>query len=159
MAKELVARTSLSYRAAQIGARPEFQIDGTVAPNTYTFSVSGGVVFSATVPLIKTHLQIPSGGVNFSGTVPLLKTRVQIPAGGVVFSGAATLIKTKIESASGGVVFGGTAPLVREEVLQPGGGVVFGGTGVMQFIPAGGTGANPDYKKFHIGIGRSSRLS
>jgi len=112
----------------------------SAGPNTYTFSVSGGVSFAGTSPNLRTRALIPSGGVAFGGTAPITDTNEYNFA------------------VSGGVTFSGAAPLIRENVILPGGGVTFGGTAKLFFVPAGGVGTEYP-SRISTGVSRTMGLS
>ena len=102
------------------------------ATNTYTITPTGSVVFSNTVPLIRTRQQNPTGLISFSGAVPLVRTRQQNPSGVISFSGAVPILRIRQQNPSGSVVFSGTSPLTFSSsntyTITPSGAVTFSGT-------------------------------
>lgn len=72
--------------------------------NTYTFSVSGSVVFSGIVAMIRTRLMAPSGDVTFSGSAAMVRTRLLPVTGSVQFSGSAPITFVPAGSGGGGTI-------------------------------------------------------
>lgn len=99
---------------------------------TYTFTVSGGIIFSGSQTAARGRQINPSGNIVFSGTLVQQRGRQMNPTGGIVFSGTVTQQRGRQINPTGTLLFSGTAPFTtggsNTYTFTPSGGIVFSGT-------------------------------
>lgn len=78
-------------------------------PSTYSYTGTGGYVFSGITPSIRSRLKTPAGGLNLAGTTPVIRGAVRVPTGGLSTGGTSTVLRGLVRAASGGVLFSGVA--------------------------------------------------
>lgn len=89
---------------------PQSWLLGVVASVSYTFGVSGQIVFSGAASLRRERKQTVSGGIAFSAAAALLHVRAFLPSGSISFAGGATQTKINVMVPSGSILFSGSAP-------------------------------------------------
>lgn len=105
----------MSWPSYSLGLRPlglAGEVSGGGGVQTYSFTASGGIVFSGTTPAAKGSVRAVSGGLSFSGQSGEIRSHSVGSSGGIVFSGTSTQIRSSIRIASGGLLFGGAATIV-----------------------------------------------
>lgn len=89
-----------------------FQVYTGGGVQSYSFTATGGIVFSGTTPAAKGTTRSASGGVSFSGLSGAIRSHAVTSSGGILFSGTSTQIRGSIQTATGGLLFGGAATIV-----------------------------------------------
>lgn len=106
-----------------------------VTIQTFSYTATGGLVFSGTSAQLRVRVSTSTGGLTFAGTATRQYTRAEpAPTGGIVFGGSAAFAKGKTVVPSGGLTFGGAAPQSRVKVENVSGGIVFGGAASVSFV-------------------------
>lgn len=119
------------------GARPlgfKQGIPAGAALQTFSYTATGGLVFSGTSAVNRVRVSTPSGGLVFSGTAARNYVRVNTATGGLTFGGAATFAKGQTVVPAGGLTFGGHANQARVKVENVSGGIVFGGAASVSYV-------------------------
>lgn len=95
--------------------------------------------FATTIQPTHSFSYTMSGGLVFSGSAPHSDTRIVAPAGGLLFGGTApySAIHSFSYTMSGGATFAGTAPLNIVRNVTPSGGLTFGGSAPVIFVQQG----------------------
>lgn len=84
---------------------------------TYSYTASGGFLFSGTSLPIRSLVRAATGGVLFSGASSVsftsaVQSLIVVAAGGINFSGIATKLRGVVKTTSGGIIFGGSSATV-----------------------------------------------
>lgn len=98
-----------------------------VGPLTFSYSSTGGIVVSGTLPFNKGKVTATTGGLSYSGTSPKVKGKATTGSGGVVFSGTIAKAIGRSLTALGGLVLSGTGGAKRGRSVSPTGGLTFSG--------------------------------
>lgn len=82
---------------------------------TYSYTASGGVLFSGTSTSLRGRVLSGLGGVVFSGTASITRTFVQsltiTPIGGLLIRGTSSMVRGVVKLVSGGVNLAGSAAI------------------------------------------------
>jgi len=129
---------------------------GGGGPATYTFGVSGQIVFSGAVSARRTRLQPVSGNIAFSGAATLLRLRAQLPSGSISFTGSVNQLRVRTQPPSGTIVFSGTAPFVTSNqfTFAVSGSLAFSGAAAQRrtriTVPTGSISFSRNVTLFHV---------
>ncbi len=99
----------------------------TGGPQSYSYTATGGTVFSGAAAVLRGCTKAAVGGLVFSGAAASSRTAAKVATGGLIFSGAAATTRSVARTPSGGLVFSGAAAELRSVARIPSGGLVFGG--------------------------------
>lgn len=106
------------------------------SPATYSYTASGGIVFSGAATKTRSIARTASGGIVLSGVAAQSRGAVRSTVGGVQFAGSASQVRGAVRASSGGLTLGGAATVLRGLARTASGGLLFSGASSVSFHSA-----------------------